>query len=403
MKKLYNQKGISLIVLIITIIVMIVIAGTIILSLSNSGIFNKALEAMHKTSHVAIKQSLDLVILDYKLDTSSNNSTFMDFLKINGYIDENGVIDITKLGGIKGNIGSGTGEADVYKIETNNSSYVLNYYDNKGTKKELYKILQLERADTIAPNVVISTATNDGFGTTLVNLEITNILNNDYPITVKYSLVDFNDSSLVYECYTDKIISSTGDSYTSSYDYVDNLRDHGGMGYALVEVTDSSGNVAKIKDSYGNDYVFDMFYLNVSGCFAAGTQVLTASGFKNIEDIKIGEKIYAVDLETNAKVFSMVLKTHIGTANEKYNIYVGDDVIVSSSEHKFYVESIGWVKASELKQGDVLVSKQGSNTNITKIECIKLEQPITVYNLTVAKYENFLITDNEILVHNISK
>ena len=403
MKKLYNQKGISLIVLAITIVVMIVIAGTIILSLSNSGIFDKAIEATRKTSHIAIKQSLDLVILDYKLDDSSNNSTFMDFLITNGYVDENGVVDITKLGGSNGNIGSGTGETDVYKIEANDTSYVLNYYDNKGTKKELYKILQLEPVDTTAPNVVISIVENDSFGATVVNLEITNINNNDYPIIVKYSLVDINDSSIVYECFTDTITSSAGASYTSSYDYEDNLREHGGMGYALVEVADASGNVATLKDTYGNDYSYDKFNLNVSGCFVAGTQVLTANGLKNIEDIKIGEKIYAVDLKTNTKVFSMVLKTHIGTTNEKYNIYVGDEVVVASPEHKFYVENIGWIKACELKQGDVLVSKQGSNTNITKIECIKLEQPITVYNLTVAKYENFLITDNEILVHNISK
>ena len=51
-----TNKGISLIVLVITIIVMIVLAGAIILSLNNAGIINKANEAVDKTNEATIKQ-----------------------------------------------------------------------------------------------------------------------------------------------------------------------------------------------------------------------------------------------------------------------------------------------------------------------------------------------------------
>lgn len=44
-----NNKEISLIVLVITIIVMIILAGSIILTLSNSGMINRANEAVEKT------------------------------------------------------------------------------------------------------------------------------------------------------------------------------------------------------------------------------------------------------------------------------------------------------------------------------------------------------------------
>ena len=44
-----KKQGISLIVLVITIIVMIILAASVVLTLSNSGIINKANEAVEKT------------------------------------------------------------------------------------------------------------------------------------------------------------------------------------------------------------------------------------------------------------------------------------------------------------------------------------------------------------------
>ena len=54
-RQMKNKKGISLIVLVITIIVMIILASTTILTLSNSGIINRANEAVEKTDLVQVK------------------------------------------------------------------------------------------------------------------------------------------------------------------------------------------------------------------------------------------------------------------------------------------------------------------------------------------------------------
>jgi len=51
-----KRKGISLIVLVITIIVMIVLAGAIILSLNNSGIINKSNEAVDLTNIANVRE-----------------------------------------------------------------------------------------------------------------------------------------------------------------------------------------------------------------------------------------------------------------------------------------------------------------------------------------------------------
>lgn len=60
------KKGISLIVLVITIIVMIIIAGAIIISLNSTNILSKADEAVDKTDVGAINDKLALAYVDLK-------------------------------------------------------------------------------------------------------------------------------------------------------------------------------------------------------------------------------------------------------------------------------------------------------------------------------------------------
>ena len=63
-----SKKGISLIVLVITIIVMIILAGAIILTLNNSGIINKANEAVEKTDLAQVKHIAALKWAEAYLD-----------------------------------------------------------------------------------------------------------------------------------------------------------------------------------------------------------------------------------------------------------------------------------------------------------------------------------------------
>ena len=70
--KVKLKKGISLIVLVITIIVMIVLAGAVILALSNSGIIEKATSSAFKTDVKTIKEEYEYKMAELKL----NDETF---------------------------------------------------------------------------------------------------------------------------------------------------------------------------------------------------------------------------------------------------------------------------------------------------------------------------------------
>lgn len=72
------KKGISLIVLVITIIVMIIIAGAIIISLSNSNVIDKADDAVSETNKKAAVTVAALGKSEYILKDGNNYSTGID-------------------------------------------------------------------------------------------------------------------------------------------------------------------------------------------------------------------------------------------------------------------------------------------------------------------------------------
>lgn len=75
----------------------------------------------------------------------------------------------------------------------------------------------------------------------------------------------------------------------------------------------------------------------------------------------------------------------------------------TTAEHPFYVDGEGWVRASQLEVGDLLVGPE-KRTVISGIEVEHLDHPIKVYNIEVEEFNNYFVSgkDNEepILVHN---
>lgn len=156
-----------------------------------------------------------------------------------------------------------------------------------------------------------------------------------------------------------------------------------------MEVCDEAGNSAKA--------VMDL----EPTCFAAGTKVLTESGLKNIEEIQIGEKVYALNMDTKEKELKNVLEVSKGYSKEIYEIVAENTVIQATPTHPFYIEGKGWVRAYQLEEGEKLTAV-GTDEKlvVSSIKCIYYEEPVTVYNLTIGINHNYLITEYNILVHN---
>ncbi|CAM3584287.1 MULTISPECIES: polymorphic toxin-type HINT domain-containing protein [Saccharibacillus] len=103
-------------------------------------------------------------------------------------------------------------------------------------------------------------------------------------------------------------------------------------------------------------------------CFTAETKVKTDQGEKNIEDVKIGDKVLSKDENTDEVTYKQVTATFNHETDEIYSIHVGDQVIESTYNHPFWVIGKGWVFVKDLKPGDLLEQSDGKTLEVGSIE-----------------------------------
>ena len=127
-------------------------------------------------------------------------------------------------------------------------------------------------------------------------------------------------------------------------------------------------------------------------CLLGGTEVRTENGIKNIEDIKVGDKVISYDKTTKQNEVADVVKTNHTTTNNYYNI---NNKIKATGNHIFILSNGNSKRVNELRVGDELATSSGSEF-IQSIENIKDNVP--VYDISLNN--NDLFYANSYLVHN---
>lgn len=165
-----------------------------------------------------------------------------------------------------------------------------------------------------------------------------------------------------------------------------------------IRLEDVNGNIL----FYKGDFAFYSYSGNPA-CFIAGTKVSTPSGYKNIEEIQIGDMVYSMNLQTMQREEKVVerLKITENACKITYLISVGEAYIESTPDHKFYVKDRGWKDACELEVGDILIDEKGNDKAITDIQIKIYDEPVTVYNFEVEDNRNYFVGEDNILVYTI--
>ena len=70
-----------------------------------------------------------------------------------------------------------------------------------------------------------------------------------------------------------------------------------------------------------------------------------------------------------------------------------------TTEHPFLINR-EWVSASKLKICDKIQTLEGKTAVIKDIKLVKTSEPFSVYNLEVPGYNNFIVTSDNLIVHN---
>ncbi len=168
-------------------------------------------------------------------------------------------------------------------------------------------------------------------------------------------------------------------------------------------------------DNY-NSAISEALILDLSGyCFIAGTKISMTNGTtKNIEDILVGDKVFAYDV-TNSKVFeTVVLSTYEHISKTIAIITLNNGVVIKctpshplltaegfKSVDSKYNDVMKEYPSTDLVVGDTVITELG-NAIVKTIE-IK-EEVVSVYNFHVKSnngdFKNCTYFANGVVVHN---
>ncbi|WP_062060918.1 polymorphic toxin-type HINT domain-containing protein [Aquimarina longa] len=135
----------------------------------------------------------------------------------------------------------------------------------------------------------------------------------------------------------------------------------------------------------------------VFACFTSGTKVAIKEGHKNIEDIRIGDLVWAYNEETGESDLKPVVTIMEKEIDATIQLTLGNEVIETTAEHPFYTQN-GWKDAADLTTTDQVKTKNG---NWQRIEATNfLYSKKKVYNFEVADWHTYFVGAWEWLVHN---
>ena len=137
----------------------------------------------------------------------------------------------------------------------------------------------------------------------------------------------------------------------------------------------------------------------VDPCFKPGTLVKSPSGDTLIEDLRVGDAVYAYDFKTGAVIESVVLGVQVNWTRHLVDIDLDGETISATRHHPFWVErSNGWLAAQDLGQGIELFSGSQGPVRIKSAEIHSRKS--TTFNLEISGTHNYFVGQAGVLVHN---
>ena len=389
-----NRKGFTLVELLAVIAILAIL---VLVAVPNVlGMFNKAKKDTFLTEAKNIfKESASKYISDNmhnsnegniycKSETDSKNPLDMDIGDTYYYIEKDSTGKTIKFvvwnssGYVTKIVGDNVMLNDVTNDNMTESSVRDITCNNVLTNLEV--ISKLTKTYTINANASAETSNKGKLTISIASSNTTDEFNK-----VKYIIYKKNNTE--YVKIHETVLTNKSNNFILNY-YDESFSDSKDMYYKVEAYTENNLKIGEKEFAH-------LFF-----CFVAGTKVKTENGFKNIEDIKIGEKVYSFNLDNNEIELKEVLELIHSSAKDTYKMTIGGKTVEMTSKHQVYIVDKGWTRAYNIKIGDMMLSANGDKVKITNIEHIKYDEPINTYNLTVEDNSNYFVTDIQVLVHN---
>lgn len=117
-----------------------------------------------------------------------------------------------------------------------------------------------------------------------------------------------------------------------------------------------------------------------------------------IEHIRAGDKVISTNPETGEFAEKKVLKTYIRETDRLVHLIVNGEEIITTVDHPFYVDRLGFVNAGELWVGAQLLDAKGHLLSVEEMRQELVEKPATVY--TPQTFWHFILDIYHIICYN---
>ena len=424
-----NQKGITMIALIITIAVMLILLSvTISTVVTDDDVVGKAREAEKQSNEARAYEELYAAWSATETEywnsaTLQDRDEFFTKDKLNENLKgkgevvsdftyvENGNTLISYTSAADGK----TYELEIYTTESEvdeipedeltKNTYTITYYNEDGS---VFKTVTVEEGKSA---IIADKPTKTGYTFKYWSTDTTG--------TSQANLASITSNMSVYPYFTINTFAVTYKTYDGSSTYYTEQVNYGGTakysGYPTRDgyvfrywATAANGSIqVDLTNITSNMTVYAYYTEEIESpvvCFVAGTKVLTEYGLMNIEDITVGTKVYSYNEETKVVELKDVLVTHENFADKDMTkVTINGKVIESTSGHEYYTENKGWVSAKDLVKGDIVVTADGETLEVENVETTENvgKKYTTVYNLTVKDNHNYYVGEDMILVHNL--
>ena len=431
--KTQDSKGISLTTLVITIIVMLIIAGVgIYTAIDSGGVFENAKLATEKTRLVTLIKAYNMWQIEKEQDETLTKQNFIDDVYNQEIITAQEKADLENYGQI-------TIANEIFSIGSMIKNLTLAFENLSLIEGGTGSITCT--TEPVSDNSEFIWTSSNPSAVTVVNGNLTAVAKGTSTITCKLE----EDETISAQCLvtvldgSEIIVESEGGEVlevnllfknfpsdcTLQFKFGTNLgfdpeEDMQGLRDAAIQ--DNEGSMIELVDGYYevgtwfySDYFFrlqdsfgnlsDYYWVSPNfACFTKDTKVLTENGSVNIQDIVAGDKVYSMNIVTQTVELKEVLRTFKNEVDYKLcRIYTDNshEYVEATYGHEFYTKNRGWVKAYYLQEGDILVDSNNNEKIITKKENIDKDEKVTVYNFEVQDNHNYFVGENNVLVHNL--
>ncbi len=334
------KKGISLIVLVITIIVMIILAASVVITLSNTGIINKASQAVDVTNQSQVQDIAALIWADVYMDGLRDEELVdkvKEQLNEQNIKEDKWIIDVTNTGITITDINSITLG---HLIKASDIGKTVDY---KANGVEDWKILYVDEKNGY---VFLITSTYQGMSPIAANESVANLSR----------------------------MANTGRTYLEIY----NIFRLNNTDYTLTDIYLNNKSVAGLITGYSNYANTEDYGTNVVGAIGGPTVEILLAAYEQVNPGKVkyiidktqenGEYGYFIDW---SKKYGYQAAMSFEATKQNYYYFVATPAALT--EETIYAAGMGFINAYSYKEQYV---------GINPVVCLKLSTPATVGTTT---------------------